>query len=248
MTTLAVIQARVGSSRLPAKVLADLEGRSMLERVVRRARRARRLDAVVVATTVEPADRPIVETCDRLGIPCFRGSEDDVLDRYHAAARAHGARRVVRITSDCPLIDPGVIDRVVAALETPGAGDEPIDYAANILERTYPRGLDVEAMTFEALDRAWREAREPFERTHVTPYFYRHPELFRLASVRHTTDLHHHRWTVDTADDLALARAIYQRLGGDDRAGWLEILERIEAEPELAELNRHVRQKALEEG
>lgn len=250
MTTVAIIQARVGSSRLPSKVLADLEGRTMLERVVRRTRRAQKLDAVVVATTVEPADEAIVGLCRDLGTPCFRGSEHDVLDRFHGAAREHRARWVVRITSDCPFIDPRVIDRVVAALD--GSDDsgptDGVDYAANHLERTYPRGLDAEAMTFETLDTAWREAGEPFERIHVTPFIYRHPERFRLASVRHEIDLHHHRWTVDTADDLALARAIYRRLGGDDRAGWLDILALIEAEPELAELNRHVRQKALEVG
>jgi spore coat polysaccharide biosynthesis protein SpsF len=243
MKIVAVIQARTGSSRLPGKVLADVGGRSMLARVVRRAGRAERLDGVVVATTDRPADDAIVAECRELGVTVFRGSEEDVLDRYQGAARATDAGVVVRITSDCPLIDPEVIDRVVAALLADDA-----DYASNTLERTYPRGLDVEAVTAEALAQAWRKAQEPYQRVHVTPYLYQHPDRFRLRSVTSGVDAGHHRWTVDTAEDLELVRALYSRLGNDDDFGWRRALVVVEAEPELADLNRRIRQKALEEG
>lgn len=244
MNVVALVQARMGSTRLPGKVLADLAGRTVLARVVRRTRRAKRVDRVVVATTAKPEDDPIIGECERLEVNWFRGSEDDVLDRYCQAAAAFRADVVVRITADCPLIDPQVIDRVVERFlfERP-------DYAANTLERTFPRGLDTETVAVAALARSAREAREPYERVHVTPYLYRHPEMFRLLSVTHDeADCSGHRWTVDTADDLALLRALYDRLDGDDSASWQNVLAILAAHPELADLNRHVRHKALDEG
>ncbi len=243
MTTVAIIQARMGSTRLPGKVLADIEGRTMLERVVRRVRRAARVDAVVVATSTETGDDPIVAECDRLEIATFRGSETDVLDRYHQAARAVDARAVTRITADCPLIDPGLIDQVVAVFRARRP-----DYASNTLERTFPRGLDVEVFTIDALERAWREAKQPYERSHVTPFIHQQPGRFTLESITTRPNLGRHRWTVDTPEDLALVRALYRRLGGNDRFGWREVIELLEREPELAAANRGVRQKALEEG
>ena len=169
-----------------------------------------------------------------------RGSEMDLLERYLEAARAHEAERVVRITSDCPLIDPQVIDEVVAALDAADA-----DYASNTLEpRTFPRGLDVEAMTMDALETAGRDDRDPASREHATPYLYRHPERFRLAAVRLSEDLSGHRWTVDTPDDYELVRRIYDRLGRDD-FGWREALAVVEANPGWSDLNRHVEQKVV---
>ena len=172
----------------------------------------------------------------------YRGSEDDVLDRYYRTARAFAAEAVVRVTSDCPLIDPAVVDRVVREFLDAGP-----DYASNILERTFPRGLDTEVVTREALARAWREAGEPYQRIHVTPYVYQHPDRFRLLSVAAELDASGHRWTVDTAEDLALVRALYDRLGNGDAFGWRQALEVVEREPEIAALNRRVRHKALEE-
>jgi len=154
MNVVAIIQARMGSTRLPGKVLLDLAGRTMLARVVRRVGRAALIDEVMVATADAPDDDAIVEECRRLRVPCFRGSEHDVLDRFHRAAIAHRADVVVRITADCPLIDPEVTDRVIRAFF-----DERPDYASNTLRRTYPRGLDTEVMTAAALVRASREAR-----------------------------------------------------------------------------------------
>jgi spore coat polysaccharide biosynthesis protein SpsF len=241
--TVAIIQARMGSTRLPGKVLKDIHGETMLARVVRRTQRAGNLDEVVVATTVEPGDEPIVAECARLKVYVFRGSEEDVLDRYYKAARAHRADVVVRITSDCPLIEPEVIDRVVGAFL-----DARPDYASNTMERTYPRGLDIEVMTMAALERAWVEASEPYQRIHVTPYFYQNPDIFRLLSVRHRAALGEYRWTVDTPEDLAFVRQVYGYLGNGGAFSWREVLDLLDRKPELMALNREIRQKALHEG
>jgi spore coat polysaccharide biosynthesis protein SpsF len=243
MNTVAIVQARMGSTRLPGKVLLDLAGRTMLARVVRRVSRASLVDDVVVATTTLPDDDPIVDECHRLSVSCFRGSPLDVLDRFHRAAVASRADAVVRITADCPLVDPEVIDRVIRAFL-----DGRPDYAANVLRRTYPRGLDTEVMTAAALARAWREATEPYQRTHVTPYLYQHPEAFRLLSVTGGQDLSHGRWTVDSEQDLEFVRAVYGRMDGGDAFSWHEVCRLLAEQPSLAELNRHVRQKQLVEG
>lgn len=241
--TVAIVQARMGSTRLPGKVMQDIGGETMLARVVRRARRAVRLDELLVATSTNSGDDVLVAECARLGVACARGSEDDVLDRYYCAATSHDASRIVRITADCPLIDPDLVDEVIARFEQSDA-----DYASNTLERTFPRGLDTEVVSAVALARAWREAREPYQRAHVTAFLYEHPEIFRLAGLRADADYSALRWTVDTPDDLALVRAIYMRLGNDDHASWRAVLDLVEAKPELTEMNRSIRQKELREG
>lgn len=256
MSTVAIIQARCGSSRLPSKVLADIAGASMLERVVQRVRGAQRLDRIVIATTVEPADDAVVDLATLLGIDVFRGSEDDVLDRYRGAAHCFDAEVIVRLTSDCPLLDGGVIDRVVATLAHGG-----VDYASNTTTRCYPRGLDCEAFTAKALETAWNDAAESFQRTHVTPFIYQHPDRFTLRSVVTDGDYSHHRWTVDTAEDLELVRRLYSRLQAAQRPKsarrspadplpftWRDVLAIVEAEPHLADINRAVEQKKLADG
>lgn len=243
MTAVAIVQARMGSTRLPGKVLMDIAGRTMLARVIERTRRARRVERVVVAATVDARDEPIVEECRRIDVPVVRGSEQDVLDRYHRAAEEYAADPVVRITSDCPLLEPTVVDQVLEAFQ-----EERPDYASNVLERTFPQGLDVEVMGRETLERAWRTATQPYERVHVTPYIYQHPDSFRLLAVRADADYSRHRWTVDTAEDLAFVRQVYTKLGPDGRFGWQAILDLLEKEPKLSQINRHVRQKSLEEG
>ena len=243
MKTIAIIQARMGSTRLPGKVLEDIAGRSMLARVCRRVGRATTVDELLVATTVAPADRAVADECERLGVACFRGSEDDVLDRYRQAAQHHGAGVIVRVTADCPLIDPGVIDTVVHSFRATRP-----DYASNTLRRTWPRGLDCEVMSVEALDRADHEATEPYQRAHVTPYIHQHPERFRLHAVTCDEDLGALRWTVDTPEDLEFIRAVYDRLAGDERLCWRDVSRVLGAEPRVAELNRHVHQKQLVEG
>ena len=242
MNVVAIIQARMGSTRLPGKVLKNIGARTMLARVVRRIRRASHIDEVVVATTTEPADAHIVAECETLRVSSYRGSEEDVLDRYYETARAYEADVVVRITSDCPFIDPGLADQIIEAFHKYGA-----DYTSISLMRSYPRGLGAEVTTREALERAWEEAEEAYQRVHVTPYLYEHPERFDLHSVTHDEDLSYHRWTVDTADDLTFARAVYERFDGDGFS-WQEVLRVLEKEPELMDINNHVEQKSLEEG
>ncbi|MFZ0761944.1 MAG: glycosyltransferase family protein, partial [Candidatus Sulfotelmatobacter sp.] len=223
-------------------VLADIQGHPMLSCVVERTRAAGTLDKVMVATTTEPADDIIAAFCRHHGVSCFRGSENDVLDRYYHAARQHDAKIVVRITSDCPLIDPEVVDKTVRAF----LAEQP-DYSSNSLVRTYPRGLDTEVMTFRALELAWREARQPYQRAHVTPYLYENPGRFRILSVTGDEDHSDYRWTVDTPQDLELVRAIYARFEGQEFL-YNDILRLMEREPELAEINRSIAQKALHEG
>ena len=237
----AIIQARMGSTRLPGKVLLDLAGAPVLARVVNRCRRAATLDDVVVATTTLAADDPIVELCRANNWKSFRGQEDDVLDRYYHAAMQSQAEVVVRITSDCPLIEPEIIDLTVKTFLEHGA----LDYAGNSLPpRTFPRGLDVEVFSFEALARAWREDTNPAWREHVTPYIYRHPEKFRLHAVINDADLSSRRWTVDTAADLAFVRKIYEQFSHDGFS-WREVLKLLEQHPEWLEINRHVVQKEV---
>lgn len=242
MKVVAIIQARMGSTRLPGKVLLDLAGEPILGRVMNRTQRAQTLVEVVVATTVQPVDDAIVRLCAERGWPCFRGSEEDVLDRYYQTAMAHQADVVVRITSDCPLIEPEVIDRVVR--EFLDLQPE-VDYSCNVLpRRTFPRGLDTEVMRFDVLERAWREDHNPAWREHVTPYIYHNPDLFRIHGVTNEVDYSHLRWTVDTPEDLDFVRRIYDHFG-HDHFTWQEVLEVLEEHPEWLEINRTVQQKVL---
>jgi spore coat polysaccharide biosynthesis protein SpsF len=238
--TVAIIQARIGSTRLPGKVLLPLLGRPILSRVVERTARARLIDEVVVATTLDPGDEAIVNLAAAEGWAVERGSENDLLDRYVQAARAHEADVVVRITSDCPLIDPTLIDQTIEAfVENSG------DYASNTLApRTYPRGLDVEVVGREALERAWHEDADPDWREHVTPYLYHHPEEFRLTRVSSPDDQSAHRWCVDPPEDYELVRRIYDELGRDDFT-WRQALEIVESHPSWVSINRDVVQKIV---
>jgi spore coat polysaccharide biosynthesis protein SpsF len=244
MKRLLLIQARMGSQRLPGKVLMDLGGKTMLERVVARTRRARRIDEIVLTTTTAKMDDVLVSQAVALDLPVFRGEEDDVLSRFHSAAVAHGGDMIVRVTADCPLIDPQVIDKVVAVIERAST----LDFVSNTLTRTYPRGLDVEACQFSALARAWRVAQKPFERAHVFPFIYSHPDKFVLRNVEEKDDHSHLRWTVDTAEDLKLIRALYAKVGNDDSTPWRVFASVMKKDPALQKVNRLVRQKAMEEG
>lgn len=240
-STIAIVQARMGSSRLPGKVLMDLAGESTLSRVVGRLRRAKLLDNIVVATSDSYSDEAVVAECKRLNVLTYRGSQTDVLDRYYQAALAFGVGAVVRITSDCPLIDPDLVDDTVKKFK-----DQRCDYASNAIQRTYPRGLDVEVFTIAALKSAWQNAKQPYEREHVTPYFYEHPEHFRLVSLVGTSDYSQYRWTLDTPEDLQLLRAIYDRLRDQDHFTWQDVVALMQHEPQLADLNCKVRQKSLQ--
>lgn len=240
MRTVAIVQARMGSSRLPGKVLRPLAGVPMVYRVIERLRRAETLDEVVIATSTDPGDDALVGALAPTGVRTVRGSEDDVLSRYHLAATESGATTVVRVTSDCPLICPEVVDQVVRHLHS----DSTLDYVSNTIERTYPRGLDAEAFTFEALDRTHRTATEAPEREHVTAHMYRHPEGFRLGNVRDAADNSHLRLTVDTPEDYELAERIFVELAAREPFGYAEILATMAAHPDWASINAHVEQKA----
>ena len=236
-----IVQARMGSTRLPGKVLMELEGRPVLQRQLERLTRARTPDATVIATSTDPRDQPIVDLATRLGVPVTRGSEDDVLDRYLRAAREHAADIVVRVTADCPLIDPTVLDRCVDRL----LADPTLDYVSNTLERTYPRGLDVEVLTQATLATAANTATDPADREHVTRFVWRQPECFHLGSVTDDEDHSDLRWTVDTPEDLALIRRIYRDLHPEDPCfGYRAALAHADAFPDVHALNAHVEQKA----
>ncbi len=242
MRTVAIIQARMGSSRLPGKVLLDLAGQPMIARVLDRARRAKTVDDVMVATTTDPSDDPIEAMCRARGYPWYRGSMFDVLDRYYGAARLARADMIVRVTADCPVIDPAVIDQVVQAFHAQSA-----DFACNRLpppwKRTWPIGLDTEVCSFAGLERAWKEAVLPYEREHVMPFFYDVAGRFKVVVVDHDPDYGAQRWTVDTAEDLQLLREIFAHFQGSDAFSWLDVLRLVESEPQLLQINAGVRHK-----
>ena len=239
MTTVAIIQARMGSSRLPGKVLEVFGGKTALEHCVERTRACAAIDEVVVATTSEARDDVLVEVCRDKGWRWARGSEHDVLDRYYQAARELGATDVVRITSDCPLTDPEVLGELIARYRD---GDR-IDYASTSLPAsTFPIGISAEVMRFEALERAWREDDNPAWREHVTPYLYRHPEAFRLLGFGCEANYTHHRWTLDTPEDATLIRLLFEQFAG--RAfGWRDALAVMEAHPEWQAINAAIEQR-----
>jgi spore coat polysaccharide biosynthesis protein SpsF len=222
----------MGSTRRPGKVLADLAGRPMLYHVVKRSQQARGLDLVVVATSDREKDDAIEQYCNEIDVPCFRGSEDDVLDRYVKAARKFDADRIARLTADCPLLDPKIIDKVITTFDTAEC-----DYVSNFLVPTYPDGLDNEICSREVLEQAWRDARLKTEREYVTVYIWKRPEVFRLLNVKHDKDLSHLRWTVDEPEDLELVREIYKHLGPEPNFGMEQILALLEEHPELNEIN-----------
>ncbi|MEK9133623.1 MAG: glycosyltransferase family protein [Pseudomonadota bacterium] len=238
MRIVAITQARMGSTRLPGKVMMDLAGEPMLVRHVNRVQRMRTLDGVIVAASTQPADDVIVRLCKERGWTSFRGSEEDLLDRYYQAALQHRADVVVRVTSDCPLIEPAVVDRLVGEF----LDRQPdLDYACNFLPRkTFPHGLDAEVMRFDALERAWRESRDPVWREHVTLPILRNPDRYRIHGMTNDVDYSYLRWTVDEAEDLEFVRRIYDHFG-HDRFSWHEVIALLDTHPEWTEINRSVK-------
>jgi spore coat polysaccharide biosynthesis protein SpsF len=245
MKCVAIVQARMGSTRLPGKVLLDIAGRPMLAHVVERARLCREVDDVIVATSTHSNDDEIVSACRRLDVRVFRGSESDVLDRYAGAAAFASADSCVRITADCPLLDPGVSDRIVSAFKT---ARPPVDYASNKIPQSFPRGLDTEVFTRAALERARREAVQPHHRIHVTPYLYENPASFRLLSITSDVDRNHWRWTVDCQADLEFVRAVHEHFRPRTTFSWAEVVELVESHPALMEINKNVTQKNVMDG
>jgi spore coat polysaccharide biosynthesis protein SpsF len=256
-----IIQGRMSSSRLPGKILADIAGQPMLQRVFMRTSRAATVTETIFATTTDPSDDSVAEYCDFSGIPFRRGSLYDVLDRYYQTAKSAKADYVVRITADCPVIDPSLIDDVVNTLL-----EGEYDFVCNRLpppwHRTYPIGLDVEACTFKALEKAWKESKEPQHREHAMPYFYEgvklsaisrqisegvSPRGFRIALLNHTADFGDYRWTVDTPEDLEFIRQVYNRFNGRDDFTWKEVLDLVHHEPQLMQINANVKHKTLKD-
>ena len=234
----AIIQARLGSTRLPEKVLRKIIDRPMLEHVVERTQRSKNIDSVVVATTDQPADQRIVNLCKLNGWNVFTGSENDVLQRYWQCATEQEADYVVRITSDCPLISPEIIDKVVqTSLESE------VDYTCNFHpQRKFPRGLDVECFPFDVLERVHQAATEPNLREHVTLMIYCRPDLFKVKGISCPLDLSDWRWTVDTADDLQMTRKIFEHFG-NNHFNWRQAANAFHENPMWKKINQHIEQK-----
>jgi len=239
MKIVAIVQARMGSTRLPGKVLMDISGKPMLWHVINRLKHAKLLDEVIVATTTNKEDDIIEKICRDFEWSFYRGSSEDVLGRYFMAAKEQNADSIVRITSDCPLIDPEIVDLVIKSHINSGA-----DYTSNTIKRTFPRGLDTEVFSFSALKKAHSEAKDYAEREHVSAYLYQHPDLFKLHNVENNINLAHLRWTVDEERDLMLVREIYKRLYHKARIFLLEdIIKALQIEPHIAEINKDIKQK-----
>jgi len=238
MTTIAIIQARMGSTRLPGKVLTVFAGKTALEHCVARTRACAAVDDVIVATTTVPGDDALVDACRAHGWRWFRGAEHDVLDRYYQAAREVGATDIMRITSDCPLTDPDVLAALVARYRAEAA-----DYASTSWPRaTFPIGISAELVRFDVLERAWREDGNPGWREHVTPYLYRHPDRFRIVGLGADRDYSHHRWTLDTPEDAELIRRLFDHFAGR-WFGWRDALAVVEANPTWQAINAEVVQR-----
>lgn len=233
-----IIQARMGSSRLPGKVMCSISGKPMLWHVIDRCKRCRKVDVVVVATTKNEEDDVVAALAEENGAAVCRGSESDVLDRYYCAAKEHHAEVIVRITADCPLIDPRLVDRMVEFYED---SEGRYDYVGMGRPNRFPNGLDAEVFSFEALARAWTEANLKSEREHVTPYIWKNDGLFRIGAVESEQDLSSHRWTVDEERDLMLVREIHKHLYEEGELITTEaILDLLSRMPELSRINQGI--------
>jgi len=233
MKVVAVLQARTTSTRLPGKVLAQIQGRPMLELMLERVRRAELIDQVIVATSTGKSDNALENLCKHLGVECYRGSLDNVLQRFRGAVRKYGGDHVVRLTGDCPLIDSGVIDATIRFYLDGG-----YDYASNTMPPTFPDGLDVEVFSRQALESTFEKAGTALELEHVTPHMRNHPETFKLGGFQGSRDLSRLRWTVDEPEDLEFVRAVYDALYEKKESfGYLDVLELMEQNEELGQLN-----------
>lgn len=232
----AIIQARLGSTRLPGKAFLRVLDKTILEYVVERVRKAGSVEDVIVATTTEKEDLQIADLMNRLKIKVYRGSRDDVLDRFYQAARSFGARDIIRITADCPLIDPEVIDNVAGRYFGSGA-----DYCSNTLEETFPDGQDAEIFGFHALSDAWKNAKLLSEREHVTPYITKNPGRFKLVSVKNKINLGDKRWTLDRKEDFEFIKAILESMYPDNPDFNMgDVLKFLERRPELEKINKGI--------
>ena len=246
MKIIATVEARMTSTRLPGKVLASLNGEPVLQVLLERVKKATSLDGLVVATTSNAADDAIVDMVNKLGFSVYRGSEEDVLGRVLGAAQENNADVLVQLTGDNPLIDPKLIDEVIDLFKKQNA-----DFAANRLpppyHRTYPIGLDVEVVSFKALERAWKEAELKFEREHVMPHLYTREGRFNVAILDAESDHGDYRWTVDTPEDLRFVRELVSQMKCGLMLGWKGILDFVEANPELQQINAAIQHKSYKD-
>ena len=236
MNMIAIVQARCSSSRLPGKVLKPILGKPMLLHQIERLRRCTAIDRLVVVTSDQASDIPLTEMLEQYEVDYFCGSLEDVLDRYFQAASHYGAEHVVRLTGDCPLIDPEIVDRVIQAHL-----DGNYEYTSNVLPPTFPDGLDTEVMRFETLQMAWKNAELPSDREHVTSYIHQRSEQFRLGNVTAKEDFSMFRWTVDEPEDFDFVSTVYEELYPvNQQFATLDIFELLKKKPELLEVNRHI--------
>lgn len=233
-TVIAIIQARMGSNRLPGKVMLDISGKPMLWHVINRVKHSKNIDNIVVATTNLTEDKQIIQLADAMGVYCYAGSENDVLDRYYQVALKYGGDVIVRVTADCPLIDPDVIDSAIEFFLT-----HEFDFVGNTIKPTFPDGLDTWVFSLDALKIAWEQASLASDREHVTTYIIKNPNLFKNKSYEHSVDLSEMRWTVDEDRDLEFVRKVYKKLYiENNRIFKMEsVLELIKEKPELSKLN-----------
>lgn len=231
-----IIQARSGSTRLAGKVLLKIMGKTILEYLIERIKRARNIEDIIIATTKKEEDSQIINLARLLKVNIFRGSEDDVLDRVYQAAKTFDVRHIVRITADCPLMDPRIIDDIVNYYFESYA-----DYCSNTIEKTFPDGEDVEVFNFKTLAYAWKNANLASEREHVTPYIIKHPDIFKLTNFKNRTNLSNKRWTLDREEDFILIKAIIEALYPTNPDFHMEdVLEFLKQNPELEEINRGI--------
>ncbi|MSU00119.1 cytidylyltransferase domain-containing protein [Tissierella pigra] len=243
MKTVVIIQARMGSTRLPGKVMMKLCGKTVLEHVITRVKQAKEIDDIIIATTVQGDDNFIVEESKKLGVKFFRGSEEDVLSRYYYAAKENDADIVVRITSDCPLIDPKRVDEIIRFYKK-YKYDLVTNAGADLSQRTYPRGLDTEVFSFEELENAYIEAKKDYQREHVTPFIYENST--NIFYYKNDIDYSKHRWTLDTEEDFELINRIYEELYNGKHNFYLEeVLELFKRQPNLFNINNYIEQKKL---
>jgi spore coat polysaccharide biosynthesis protein SpsF len=244
MTTAIIIQARMASTRLPGKIMKKVLDKTLLEYQIERLRRVKQANRIVIATTDHGDEQPIVDLCKRLSVDYFRGSENDVLARYYEAATDYGADIVVRVTSDCPLIDPEVVDRVIGHFQQ---HQSEVDYVSNTFpELTYPRGMDTEVFSYQALKEAYQEAVDQPEREHVTIFIKRRPERYRIVNLPYHRDVSRHRWTVDTPEDFELVRRMLTELYPVNPEFTLEdCLQLIKKHPEWQRINDQILQKPV---
>lgn len=241
MKTVIINQARMTSTRLPGKVLKTVLGKPLLQYQLERLQQVKSADAIVVATTTNAEDDPIVELCKQLKISCYRGSEFDVLSRYAEAAKIYAADAIVRVTSDCPLIDPAVVDQIIQLY---WQNYPKYDYVSNCLKRSYPRGMDTEVFNAEVLQIAHKESQSTFEREHVTPFIYRQPQRYCLGDLIYREDQSQHRWTVDTPEDFELVKKILEGLYPQQPEFSLQdCLDLVENHPDWSTINASVAQK-----